>query len=168
MLIIKTMEQVIKLNEQEELFCQLYANGDAPFTGNAERCYKEAFQDQSRTSKHKAQKLLARKDIQAYLEELDQPTYEEAKYMKKFLTENLMHIVGECSVAEVFNKKGQVISPAAMRSVAVSASKALMELYPVKEAQISKLKIDGAGEGGITFNVIMPDQTKVEQPLNEE
>jgi hypothetical protein len=44
-----------------------------------------------------------------------------------------------------------------MRSVAVNASKALMDMYPIKEAQVSKVNIEGGGEGGITFNVIVPE-----------
>lgn len=88
--------------------------------------------------------------------------YEEAKYMKVFLRENLTSIVEECAGTEYRDRKGTLLSPAALRSVAVNASKALMELYPVKEAQVSKINIDGAGEGGITFNVIMPEQPKQE------
>lgn len=34
----------------------------------------------------------------------------------------------------------------------------MMDMYPVKEARITNLNIDGGdGEGGITFNVIVPD-----------
>ena len=99
--------------------------------------------------------------VQEKLTELAKLAYEEAKYMKKFLTRNLAKIVEECSSKENTNRKGQVISPAPLRSVAVSASKALMDMYPVKEAQ--KLSIEGGEEGGITFNVIMPEQKKDEQ-----
>ena len=106
--------------------------------------------------------MLSRQEIQDYLKSLDELTYEEAKYMKTFLRENLMGIIKECSTAEYHDRRGTLLSPAALRSVAVSGIKALMDLYPVKEASISKLSIDGAGEGGITFNVIMPEQSKSE------
>jgi hypothetical protein len=44
-----------------------------------------------------------------------------------------------------------------MRSVAVNAAKALMDMHPIKEAQISKISLDsGEGGSGITFNVIVP------------
>ena len=82
--------------------------------------------------------------------------------MKKFLTENLVHIIEETSTAEYRDRRGTRLSPAPLRSVAVSATKALMEMYPVKEAQVSKLNIEGGGEGGITFNVIVPEQSKPE------
>ena len=150
-----------KLTKEEILFCELYANGDAPFAGNPSRCWEEAFNDSNGNVRNKALKFLAREDVQKYLKELEKLSYEEAKYMKKFLTRNRAKIVEECSSKENTNRKGQVISPAPLRSVAVSASKALMDMYPVKEAQ--KLSIEGGEEGGITFNVIMPEQKKDEQ-----
>ena len=149
-----------KLTENEILFCELYVNGSAPYAGNAAKCYSEVFKCDSKHTKHLAKQLLMREDIQAFLKELDEMTYEEAKFMKKFLTENLIHIIEETSVAEYRDRRGTKLYPAPLRSVAVSAKKALMEMYPVKEAQVNKLNIEGAGEGGITFNVIVPEQPK--------
>lgn len=151
-----------KLTENEILFCELYVNGCAPYAGNAAKCYSEVFKCDSKKTKHLAKQLLIREDIQAYLKELEDMTYEETKYMKKFLTENLIHIIEETSTAEYRDRRGTKLSPAPLRSVAVSASKALMEMYPVKEAQVNKLNIEGGGEGGITFNVIVPEQSKPE------
>lgn len=150
------------LTDQEILFCDLFAHGEAPFGGNAARCYQEVFNDTSKRTKSRAARLLARPEIQEYLKSLDELTYEEAKYMKTFLRENLISIIEVCSTAELRDRKGVIQSPAAMRSIAVNAVKALMELYPVKAAQENKLKIEGSGEGGITFNVIMPEQPKQE------
>lgn len=150
-----------QLTDQEKLFCDLYANGEAPFGGNAARCYQEVFNNKTRLAKSRAVQMLARPEIQTYLKSLDELPYEEAKYIKTFLRENLTSIIAECSSGEFRDRKGTLLSPAALRSVAVNASKALMELYPVKEAQVSKINIDGGnGEGGITFNVIMPQQTE--------
>ena len=151
------------LTDQEILFCDLYANGEAPYGGNAARCYQEVFGDQTHKARGKATRMLARPEIQEYLKSLDELSYEEAKYMKTFLRENLISIVQECSSAEYRDRRGTLQSPAALRSVAVNASKALMDLYPVKEAHVSKINIDGAGEGGITFNVIMPEQSKTKE-----
>lgn len=156
------MEKSNQLTEQELLFCELFANGEAPFGGNASRCYQEVFNDKTRLAKSRATKLLARPEIQEYLKSLDELLYEEAKYMKVFLRENLTSIVQECTGAEYRDRKGTLLSPAALRSVAVNASKALMDLCGVKEAQVSKINIEGSGEGGIIFNVIMPDQTQSE------
>lgn len=157
------METSNKLTEQEQLFCDLYANGEAPYGGNASRCYQEVFNDKSRLTKSRAARMLARPEIQEYLKSLDELSYEETKYMKVFLRENLTSIIEECSQAEYRDRKGTMLSPAALRSVAVNASKALMELCALKGAQVSKINIEGAGEGGITFNVIMPEQSKEEE-----
>lgn len=144
------------LTEKEKLFCELFVNGNAPYAGNAAKCYAEAFGDNSLTSKHSAKSLLIREDIQQYIEELEGMQDYDAKNMKKFLTASLIRIVEEASTAEYQDRRGTKLSPAPLRSVAVSASKALMEMYPVKEAQVSKLNIEG-GEGGVTFNVIVPN-----------
>ena len=151
------------LTDQEILFCDLFATGEAPFGGNAARCYQEVYNDKSKRAKSHATRLLARLDIQEYLKSLDELSYEEAKYMKTFLRENLVSIIEECASAELRDKKGILQSPAALRSVAVNASKALMDLYPIRAAQQTKLNIEGSGEGGITFNVIVPEQPKQEQ-----
>lgn len=152
------METSNKLTEQEQLFCDLYANGEAPFGGNASRCYQEVFNDKSRMAKSRAARMLARPEIQEYLKSLDELSYEETKYMKVFLRENLTSIIQECAEAEYRDRKGTMLSPAALRSVAVNASKALMDLCDLRGTQVSKINIEGSGEGGITFNVIMPTQ----------
>ncbi len=146
------------LTKEEKLFCELYVNGEMPFAGNAARCYEEAFSKSGGHVRAMAVRFLAREDIQEYLNELEKLSFEEARYMKKFLTQNLTKIVEECSTKEYLNRKGVPQSPAALRSVAVNATKALMDMYPVKQA--NRLSIDGGGESGITFNVIMPDGAK--------
>lgn len=149
----------VKLTEEEKLFCELYTNGDAPFAGNPTRCYIEVFGSTDKGNiKTKALWLLSREDIQEYISELDKLSGEEAKGMKKFLTSNLMKIVEECSTKEYLNKKGIPVSPAPLRSVSVSAAKALMEMYPVREAQ--RINLESENGTGITFNVIVPEQQK--------
>lgn len=66
--------------------------------------------------------------------------------------------MSETSSAEYTDKFGVPLSPAPLRAVAVNAAKALMELYPIKCSQETKLRIDG-GEGGVVFNVIVPQST---------
>ena len=146
------------LSQDEELFCQLLVNGTTPYGGNIVRCYRDVFHSNDSLDGHKARKLMAREDIKAYIEQLEGENAKESVLMKKFLAENLKSIVQEMSTAEYRDRKGTKLSPAALRSVAVSASKALMDLYPVKEAQINKLNIEGNGENGIVFNVIVPNK----------
>ena len=57
----------------------------------------------------RAAHLLARPEIQEYLKSLDELTYEEAKYMKTFLRENLISIIEECSTAELRDRKGAFV-----------------------------------------------------------
>lgn len=146
----------IKLTDQEKTFCELYVNGCDPFCGNAQKCYEEAFVISSHTSKGKAKRLLAQKHIQDYISEIDSLGYNENEFLKKRLTEKLLHIIDETSTAEYYDRRGTKLSPAPLRSVAVQATKALMEIHPIKEAQVNKLNIEGAGEGGVVFNVIVP------------
>lgn len=153
------------MTKEEQLFCELFVNGAAPFGGNALRCYQQVFHTDTVMDNHKANQLLIQDDIKAYVEKLEAENVVEAAHVKRFLTANLKHIIEETTTAEYRDRKGTLLSPAAVRSVAVSASKALMELYPVKEAQINKLNIEGAGEGGVVFNVIVPE-VKVENKPN--
>ena len=153
------------LTDQEILFCELYVTGDVPFAGNAVRCYQEVFNDSTNKARYRALKLLHRDDIKKYIEELGKLSEEDAKSVKAFLTANLKHIIEECSFADFVDRRGNPLSPSAMRSVAVSASKTLMEMYPVKEAQTTKVSIDNKGESGVTFNVIIPtNAVQVEEP----
>lgn len=149
-----------QLTQEEQLFCELYVNGDAPFAGNAARCYEEAFNKSKKNPQLAATRLIAKEEIQEYLNELDKMSFEEPRYMKKFLTKNLTSIVEECTAREIVNRQGVPTSPAALRSVAVNAAKALMDMYPVKETQ--KVSLESGDEGGIVFNVIMPGQAKPE------
>lgn len=152
-----------KLTKEEELFCQLLVNGAAPYGGDALKCYREVFHSDNIMDGHKSKTLMARPDIQEYISQLESDNVKEAAHIKKFLAENLKSIIKETSVAEYRDRRGTKLSPAPLRSVAVSASKALMELYPVREAQVNKLNIEGNGESGIVFNVIVPDSSEQKQ-----
>lgn len=142
------------LTDAEIVFCELFINGCAPYCGNAAKCYEEAFNISSTTSAGKAKKLLSQAPIKTYIEELESLSYEDSKNLKNRLTANLLKIIEETSSAEYTDRRGTKLSPAPLRSVAVQATKALMDMHPIKEA--NKLNIEGTGEGGVTFNVIVP------------
>ena len=155
------------LTDQELVFCELFVNGCAPYCGNAPKCYEEAFNITSKTSAGKAKRILSQEHIKSYIEELESLSYEEAKHMKKRLTENLLNIIEETSKAEYTDRRGTKLSPAPLRSVAVQATKALMDLHPIKEASVSKLNIEGTGEGGVVFNVIVPAPEKPQKETED-
>lgn len=154
-----------QLNEKEKLFCELFMNGTAPYAGNALKCYSEVFKDDGINANHRAKTLLCKPAVKAYIKEMEEMDAEEAASMKRYLTQNLMRIIDETSTAQFYDRRGTSLSPAPLRSVAVSAAKALMDMYPVKEAQVNRLNIEGDGaEGGVTINVIVPDMTPKEDP----
>lgn len=154
-----------QLNEKEKLFCELFMNGTAPYAGNALKCYSEVFKDSGINANHRAKALLRKSTIKAYIKDLEEQDAEQTVSMKRYLTQNLMRIIDETSSAQFYDRRGTSLSPAPLRSVAVSAAKALMDMYPVKEAQVSKLNIEGDGaEGAVTINVIVPDMTPKEEP----
>lgn len=161
------MDNKQQLTDEEVLFCELFVNGTAPYAGNAVKCYSEVYHTDGPRVRHIAQELLKREDIQTYVKELEEMSIGEADNMKRYLTQNLMKILEETSTAQYRDRRGTLLSPAPLRSVAVSAAKALMDMYAVKEAQTANLNIEGNGEGGITFNVIVPEQ-KPETEAEEE
>lgn len=151
-----------KLTKDEQLFCELFVNGVAPYTGNALKCYQEVFHSSDIRDSVRAKQMLAREDIQKFIDGLNGLNAIETAHMKGYIASHLKQIIEETSTAIYRDRRGTKLSPAPLRSVAVSATKALMELYPVKEAQVSKLNIEGGGENGITFNVIVPNQQPTE------
>ena len=144
------------LNKQEIDFCELFIFGCDPYAGNARKCYEDIFYDSSHTSLRKAKQLMARDDVQEYINQLRAIANYETADLKARLTEKLLHIIDETSTAKYTDRRGTELSPAPLRSVAVQASKALMEMYPVKVAQESKVELKGNGDSGIVFNVIVP------------
>lgn len=144
----------------ERMFCELFINGCAPYAGNAERCYRDAFHTDKNDplNNHKAKLLLQEQRIKDYIQVLNVAASEEAENVKRYITANLKHIIEETSTMELVDRHGKKVSPAALRSVAVNASKALMEMYPIKEAQVSRVDINAGDEAkGLTFNVIVPE-----------
>lgn len=156
-----------QLTDQEVLFCELFMNGAAPYAGNAVKCYSEVFKEDGPRTRHKAKLLLNREDIKAYLTQLEEMSAEEAGNMKRYLTQNLMKILEETSTAQFRDRRGTLLSTAPLRSVAVSAAKALMDMYAVKEAQTVNLEGGNAEGGDITFNVIVPESKSEINPKSE-
>ncbi len=142
-------------------FCELYVNGVAPYGGNAVRCYSAIFNDTSLEAGNNAQMMLESPEAKMYIAELEERAIENSANVKRYLTRSLKGIIDECSTAEYRDRRGTLLSPAALRSVAVSAAKALMELYPVRESQATKFNIEGNGENSITFNVIVPNKSEL-------
>ncbi len=147
------------LTDAEIAFCELYINGTAPYAGNPAKCYQDVFPEKASKGRGAAIRLLNQPHIQKYIEELEAMNAFDAKRKREYLARHLESIIEETSTAEYSDRRGIKMSPAALRSVCVQAMKLYADLYPVKEAQVSKLNIENNGGGGITFNVIVPNQS---------
>lgn len=152
------------LNETEQKFCLLYACGPAPYNGNDVRCYQLVFNDstESPVGKQeieialKAHEFMERDDVKAYLDKLNALSIVNAATLRPRLTQTLLKIMDECSVAQFEDKWGTALSPAALRAVAVNAADKLTQMYGIKEDIAHKISLEGADGEGITFNLIAP------------
>ena len=79
----------------------------------------------------------------------------ETAAVKLQVGETLKAVMAEAATQNYLDRFGAPLSPAPLRAVSVNAAKALMELYPIKHAQESRLRIEGS-DGNIVFNVIVP------------
>lgn len=161
----------ITLNEKK--FCEYYIKGSAPYAGDATLCYLHVFSPNNHQPSSidmteasiKASELLSRPEIQEYADELSASVFKETESVKRYVTESLKSIIREATEAEYRDRNGTVLSPAPLRSVAVNAAKALMEIYPIKATQAHQINVNGGdGNSGITFNLIVPNQQSEQEP----
>lgn len=161
------LPDVSGLSENERKFCELYAKGVAPYAGNPVKCYEEAFASKDPLCGMKAYTLLSRPDVQSYLTEISVEGFDETAYIKEFVKTNMMSIITEMGHSKFVDRKGNPVSQAAARGVAVSAAKVLLEMYKIKEPNSNEVNISNKDGGNITFNVIVPESKKKEL-ANEE
>ncbi len=158
-----TEDKGTMLSEKEEEFCNLYVYGDMDYVGQHRKCYEEVF-GETKNLAVVSRKLLAKPQVMARIKELAALVQNETETIavKLQVAETLKSVMEETSSAAFSDKFGVSLSPAPLRAVSVNAAKALMDLYPIKHAHESKLRIEG--EGGVVFNVIVPEN----KPPNEE
>lgn len=160
------MEEQLTTNEID--FCELFVNGGFEFSGDRNKCYKEAFNSDS---KKLARQLMARpkikQKIKDLMEEYKNNEENRAIAFKIQITDTLQKVMRETSTDIYATPKGHYLSPAPLRSVAVNASKALADIYVQKVTQTQKVQLEGAGDGGIIFNVIVPNAQPNETDTKE-
>ena len=93
------------LNKQEIDFCELFIFGCDPYAGNARKCYEDIFYDSSHTSLRKAKQLMARDDVQEYINQLRAIANYETADLKARLTEKLLHIIDENFYSKIYRSK---------------------------------------------------------------
>lgn len=150
------------LSEAEVRFCELYVSGGAEFAGQHRKCYEEAFgKGNARGLPIASRRLLSKPNVSARIREMiDSSQFDvETIATRLQVAETLKAVMSETSSSDYTDKFGVPLSPAPLRAVAVNAAKALMEIYPIKCSQETKLRIDG-GEGGVVFNVIVPQPSR--------
>lgn len=167
-----------KLTDLEEKFCLVYACGPSPYNGNAKKTYALVFKGssgvlfdpdtngiESRTREEvdtalAVRELMLRDEIKDRIDQIQSETLVNATTLRPRLTETLLKIADECSTLQCVDKFGTLLSPAALRSVAVNAISKLTDMYGIKEDIAHKVMLEGADGDGITFNLIMPEQNK--------
>ena len=151
-------QQNMELTAQEEAFCDLYVHGGMEFAGQILKCYREIFGGTaSMRDSAQARSLLLQPRMMARVKEMiSTEQYEmETAAVKLQVGETLKAVMAEAATQNYIDRFGAPLSPAPLRAVSVNAAKALMELYPIKHAQESRLRIEGS-DGNIVFNVIVP------------
>jgi hypothetical protein len=154
------------LTQEEADFCLMYVNAPAPYTYNATKCYEYVFGSEENDPMAQARltgdarHLLEKECVMRRIEELQKINQQDSTALKGHLNSTLVHIMDECSTRECKDRLGTSLSPAALRSVAVSAAKMLMDMNGIKEETDMKIQLGGSAGNGITFNLIAPQENK--------
>lgn len=158
------------LKEEELQFCDLYVNGGLEFAGRPLKCYKEVYGEKAvKNPASAASYLLSKPQVQAYIKEMmsSERFGMETMAVKLQVAETLKAVMDETATSEYTDRFGIPISPAPLRAVSVNAAKALMDIFPIKHSQESKLRIEGS-DGNVIFNVIVPQPTPKENEKAED
>lgn len=160
---IEESKELKALSEQELRFCDLYVNGGLEYAGRPLKCYKEVFGENAvKNPASSAGYLLTKPHVLAHIKEMmSSERYEmETMAVKLQVSETLKAVMDETATTDYTDRFGVPLSPAPLRAVSVNAAKALMEIYPIKHTQESKLRIEGS-DGNVIFNVVVPQPATV-------
>lgn len=149
------------LTDEELHFCDLYVNGGMEYAGRPSKCYKAVYGEKaSKNPASSANYLLTKPHVLAHIKAMISSERLEMETMavKLQVSETLKAVMDETATSAYEDRFGVPISPASLRAVSVNAAKALMEIYPIKHTQESKLRIEGS-DGNVIFNVVVPQAT---------
>lgn len=152
-----------------QMFCELYVLGGVAYAGQHTKCYRAAFNIPEKDPDIKgfyaiqSKLLLSQPHVSQCIKELFEENIneDETVAVKLQVADTLRAIMAEASTLVCKDKYGQKVSPAPLRAVAVNASRALAEIFPIKHVEETKIKIEGGG--GITFNVVVPSAKQKEE-----
>lgn len=149
------------LTEQELQFCNLYVNGGLEYAGRPKKCFVEVFGENAvKNPNASANYLMNKPHVLAHIRTLlSSERFEmETMAVKLQVTETLKAVMDEAATSDYTDRFGVPFSPAALRAVSVNAAKALMEIFPIRHKEESRLRIEG-NDGNVIFNVIVPQKT---------
>lgn len=149
------------LTDEELHFCDLYVNGGLEYAGRPSKCYKAVYGEKaSKNPSSSANYLLTKPHVLAHIKTMISGERFEMETMavKLQVSETLKAVMDETATSAYEDRFGIPVSPAPLRAVSVNAAKALMEIYPIKHTQESKLRIEGS-DGNVIFNVVVPQAT---------
>ena len=153
------------LTDDEANFCLLYVDAPAPLAGNATECYIKVFGvdgdgDALSRSKaaYQAKKLLEKEFVKKRIEELERVNLYDSATLKQRITTTMLKIMDECADSEYSDRYKTKLSPAALRSVAVSAAKMVADINGIKEDTVQKILLGSEDGNGITFNLVVPEK----------
>lgn len=156
------LQKELELEEQYALsmppqymdFCDHFVYGDPGVAGDARQSYIRAFG--VKITKREASAFIRKKSIAKRIKELYEENAESTYAKRIYVEEKLITIIDECVKAKFKDKFGNIISPAAMRSVAVNALKVYNDMNgfnaPVEIRDTTEQKT------GIHFNLIVPEE----------
>lgn len=163
---IQTKPEETPLTEQELQFCELYVNGGIEYAGRPMKCYKKAFGENAAKNPYStANYLMHKPNVLAHIKSLlSSERFEmETMAVKLQVAETLKAVMDETATSDYTDRFGVPLSPAPLRAVSVNAAKALMDIFPIKHKEESKLRIEGA-DGNVIFNVIVPTNPPKDEP----
>lgn len=155
---IQENKETKPLTDEEMQFCELYVNGGLEYAGRPKKCYVEVFGEKAARNPHSAANYLLHKPhVLAHVKALLSSERFETETMavKLQVTETLKAVMDETATTDYTDRFGVPLSPAPLRAVSVNAAKALMEIFPIRHKEESRLRIEG-GDGNVIFNVIVP------------
>lgn len=157
------------LTDEELQFCELYVNGGLEFAGRPKKCYVEVFGETgSKNPSSSANYLIHKPHVLAHIKALlSSERFEmETTAVKLQVTETLKAVMDETATTDYTDRFGVPLSPAPLRAVSVNAAKALMEIFPIKHKEESRLRIEGS-DGNVIFNVIVPTNPPQDEEVQD-
>lgn len=149
---------------KDKMFADLYVWGDDETRGNHKACFLQVFGSEIKDLSAAGRRLLAKPHMTEYI---DKQIAEFENLMKVEKIKNistLTKIRDEMTSAKYVNRFGEINGVAACRSVAIRATETINKMAGFEKP--TTVNLAGGEAGGVTFNLIVPEPPKPEQPID--